>query len=421
MKQLTCEMCGSTNLLKQDGVFVCQDCGTKYSLEEAKKMMVEGTVEVTGTVKVDSSAQIANYLMMANNAYDASNLKETENYCNKIIEVDPNNYEAWFLKGKAAGWQSSVANNRIEESVNCFTKAVENAPEDKAEEVKEDAAKEVKKLAVALVSLSCGHYKKNASIDNANTIKNLAVMVQVYALKMMATCGVKSDDFTSEIAIKINSAVVDGYDDIERDYRGVNGDYHPDTNDWREYKLRMFAAIGLLRYAISLDKNPSAKATEARYSNIIYGLQKIEKSCSYRLDSNAQWMTACTNTVETKNDLINQIMECHSKIKEVNPDYVIPERPQPSKQGGCYVATAVYGSYDCPQVWTLRRYRDDTLAATWYGRLFIHTYYAVSPTLVRWFGETEWFKNMWRGKLDRMVRRLQSEGVEDTPYEDKVW
>ena len=38
MKQLTCEMCGSTDLLKQDGVFVCQTCGTKYSVEEAKKM-----------------------------------------------------------------------------------------------------------------------------------------------------------------------------------------------------------------------------------------------------------------------------------------------------------------------------------------------------------------------------------------------
>ena len=38
MKQLTCEMCGSTDLLKQDGVFVCQSCGCKYSVEEAKKM-----------------------------------------------------------------------------------------------------------------------------------------------------------------------------------------------------------------------------------------------------------------------------------------------------------------------------------------------------------------------------------------------
>ena len=88
---------------------------------------------------------------------------------------------------------------------------------------------------------------------------------------------------------------------------------------------------------------------------------------------------------------------------------------------GCYVATCVYGSYDCPQVWTLRRYRDDTLGATWYGRLFIRAYYAISPTLVKWFGNTAWFKKMWKGKLDRMVAKLQSKGVENTPYEDKNW
>lgn len=89
------------------------------------------------------------------------------------------------------------------------------------------------------------------------------------------------------------------------------------------------------------------------------------------------------------------------------------------KSGGCYVATAVYGSYDCPQVWTLRRYRDDTLAETWYGRAFIRTYYAVSPTLVKWFGNAAWFRNMWKPSLDRMVRKLNQSGVLDTPYADK--
>lgn len=97
-------------------------------------------------------------------------------------------------------------------------------------------------------------------------------------------------------------------------------------------------------------------------------------------------------------------------------------QPQPSKNsGGCYVATAVYGSYDCPEVWTLRRYRDFTLAKTWYGRLFIRTYYAISPTIVKWFGDTQWFKNMWRGKLNGIVHKLQKEGVESTPYEDRPW
>lgn len=95
--------------------------------------------------------------------------------------------------------------------------------------------------------------------------------------------------------------------------------------------------------------------------------------------------------------------------------------PAAASGGCCYVATAVYGSYDCPEVWTLRRYRDYDLAETWYGRAFVHVYYAISPFFVRHFGETKWFKKMWRGTLDRMVKRLRAKGYESTPYEDRIW
>ena len=92
-----------------------------------------------------------------------------------------------------------------------------------------------------------------------------------------------------------------------------------------------------------------------------------------------------------------------------------------SDSQGCYVATCVYGSYDCPQVWTLRRYRDNTLARTLLGRAFIRSYYAVSPTVVKWFGNTYWFKNTWLRVLDRLVNKLNKQGVEDTPYSDRPW
>lgn len=98
-----------------------------------------------------------------------------------------------------------------------------------------------------------------------------------------------------------------------------------------------------------------------------------------------------------------------------------PKYVNTSNSGGCYVATAVYGSYDCPQVWTLRRYRDYSLAKTWSGRTFIRIYYAVSPTLVKWFGNTRWFKKMWKGVLDNMVSKLNMEGFENTPYHDRKW
>lgn len=91
MKRLVCEMCGSSDIIKQEGLFVCQSCGTKYSVEEAKKMMVEGTV------RIDNTHMIENYLEMADNAYASGNSTEAESYCNKIIEIDPTNYKVFLL------------------------------------------------------------------------------------------------------------------------------------------------------------------------------------------------------------------------------------------------------------------------------------------------------------------------------------
>ena len=105
------------------------------------------------------------------------------------------------------------------------------------------------------------------------------------------------------------------------------------------------------------------------------------------------------------------------KIQSIKPDFQTRE-VDTSSAGACYIATAVYGSYDCPEVWTLRRFRDFTLAATWYGRAFITTYYTLSPTLVRWFGKSNWFKQIAIIPLNRLIRHLHKKGVKDSPYND---
>lgn len=92
-----------------------------------------------------------------------------------------------------------------------------------------------------------------------------------------------------------------------------------------------------------------------------------------------------------------------------------------SSSDGCYIATCVYGSYDCPEVWALRRFRDFHLAQFWLGRIFIHVYYAVSPTIVSLFGNTSSFRHFWRKALDSVVSRLRSNGVSDKPYQDINW
>ena len=135
MKQLTCEMCGSTELLKQDGVFVCQTCGTKYSVEEAKKMMVE----VEGAVFVKNAAQLENLLNLARNSYESKNYAQAENFCNQVIAIDDKNYDAWKLKGEAINYQITSDNPRILEVYNCIMTSYrildEQSKEDKKGEI----------------------------------------------------------------------------------------------------------------------------------------------------------------------------------------------------------------------------------------------------------------------------------------------
>ncbi len=61
------------------------------------------------------------------------------------------------------------------------------------------------------------------------------------------------------------------------------------------------------------------------------------------------------------------------------------DQQTPNAEGGCgcYIATAVYGSYTCDEVMQLRRFRDEYLAKHALGRAFIRFYYAVSPAMAR--------------------------------------
>lgn len=105
-------------------------------------------------------------------------------------------------------------------------------------------------------------------------------------------------------------------------------------------------------------------------------------------------------------------------IKKANPSKASIAVNKGEKKG-CYIATCIYGSYDCPQVWILRRFRDYVLDKTWYGRAIIKCYYAVSPTLVKWFGDHQWFKIFWKSRLDKMTDNLRNKGIDDTYYKDK--
>ena len=166
--------------------------------------------------------------------------------------------------------------------------------------------------------------------------------------------------------------------------------------------------------------NFSLFRTYYQYKNTVEAkacLDDILKNCT---DDEINRVTKALNTCQLLS-FSNKYDDAIAYLKKETDSFSIPQDPYTTKKRGCYIATCVYGSYDCSQVWTLRRFRDNTLGSSWYGRTFIWLYYAISPILVKWFGKTKWFQKFWKTKLDKLVSKLQAKGIANTPYEDKDW
>jgi hypothetical protein len=46
-------------------------------------------------------------------------------------------------------------------------------------------------------------------------------------------------------------------------------------------------------------------------------------------------------------------------------------------------------------------------------------YYAISPKLVKLFGNKKWFKVLFKKYLEKKIEKLRINGYADTPYNDK--
>lgn len=91
MRAIVCEMCGGRELLKQDDVYICQSCGTRYAPEEAKKLVIT----------VDNSESVKNGIQNGRRAWESRDWPEAERYYNLAEQYDPQNSEAVFFSAFA--------------------------------------------------------------------------------------------------------------------------------------------------------------------------------------------------------------------------------------------------------------------------------------------------------------------------------
>ena len=110
-----------------------------------------------------------------------------------------------------------------------------------------------------------------------------------------------------------------------------------------------------------------------------------------------------------------ELLKSEGYLKEYNyfidkfqlANYTPAQQKSEKKKEGCYIATAVYGSYDAPEVLVLRQFRDQTLQKYALGRLFISTYYFISPKLIDIIKNNSSINSSARVLLDRIVNKLK--------------
>lgn len=89
MQAIKCELCGSGDLIKQNSMFICQHCGTKYTVEEARKLL--------GTVKIDKTDVKENNRTLARRAMQNDDYSSAKRYYDTWLAEEPNNWEPYFF------------------------------------------------------------------------------------------------------------------------------------------------------------------------------------------------------------------------------------------------------------------------------------------------------------------------------------
>ncbi len=327
MKAWKCEMCGSIDIKYREGSYICEYCGAKYTANQIKKMLVE----LTGEVTVKNMGNVENYMKLAKNAKESNNYKVAEDYCDRALEIDADNYEAWLIKAGAIGWRLDLSKPRFLEAVKCFKKAVDNAPADKKEEVIGQEIDEMKEILEGYGKPIGEYYKSYPADYKAKDIIKSLSKIKDNILEFANFVKTDFSEYMRQIAVDMDEAVMEAYhNNILKKYEGDDG--RPGN-----YQFDNFIEMALLQVQIEdvaltyiIGNSEEDKNAKIRiYNNEIEILTKRLNACSWWWSSSSSsWRKDQVLSSEDRKKNETMLEERYLKIKELDPNYVVKKQPR---------------------------------------------------------------------------------------------
>lgn len=184
-------MCGSNDVVKQGGYYVCQNCGTKYTVEEARKIMIEGVVNVQGTVRIDHTDEVKNLYEIARRAKDTDNYENALKYYEMIVLKDPSSWEANFyiVYFKAKSFTFSDIKSAASSISKCLYSIIElirdNVSDENQKQVFEELHEKTLAIAKEFINAAKSYYQgmeeeKRKSINGEYYERVLAIKQLLY-------------------------------------------------------------------------------------------------------------------------------------------------------------------------------------------------------------------------------------------------
>jgi len=269
-------------------------------------------------VKIEEAASVEDYLKLAVLAYDWKNYAEAEANANKIIELDPNNYQAWLYKGKAAGWQTTPGNYRFTEAVDCFAAAIVNAPAEESDIVKGDVKLELMQLALAVTQIRCALFDKYPEPDETEDLLNDLLLIGDKLKHSASALGIDVSDIISAVVSLVTDQMQVVFTRMKSAHKSSK---QPSKDD-----VSQFALAGAC-CCLVLDTIIENLAPNDNYGNVLR-YQAISSINLYLMG--VKYYFHPTGEVKFASrelwlKLNQRVADCDSKIKELDPQGLIKQ------------------------------------------------------------------------------------------------
>lgn len=311
---------------------------------------------INNSTNTELHSKLHNIIKLCETAIAADNAQEALLYANQILELDSNNTIGWIYKMKATYAASTLGDLKCREIIACGARAIESSPTPEFS----------MQIFEFFLTVCLNHLK--------------------FCMQQLLNTGSIKAIYDSEILLNSSKATE----------KTLSADTVCDMI------LNQKDEILSLRFHV-----PNAMITNN--SHLAHLTGEIAKQWVYfqnalneRFNVYGAYMNE-TALAEYRRLLI-QIKEGLplEKMKEINTESMTN-----AQKSGCYIATAVYGSYSAPEVIILRRFRDCYLRKHLFGRSFIRLYYCISPAIARGLKNTIRINRVVRSILNRFVSHLQ--------------